>query len=310
MPKSVRTLSLWLLTAGLFNTVLWLDSLDTYLETRWQWSVSALLPPAALLPSRLLVQGFGLSRAAADRASAPRAASPRAFQAALQPLPAGAYWPTVAQQQAAAGPQRIVFAGDSMMQGVAPFVMRELSQAHPDWQMSDLSKQSTGLTARRFFDWPRTIAEATTAQQLTWVVIFLGPNDPRDMFLPDKRVSFPTPEWMTHYVDRVDEILAHAVQHRVRVLWVGLPAMREERLQRGVVVLNQVFHDRAQAFGTDYLATEPLIGVASLPYQKYQRDAQGQWVPLRTEDGTHFTPAGLRKISQAVVQHIEKAASP
>jgi hypothetical protein len=75
-------------------------------------------------------------------------------------------------------------------------------------------------------------------------------------------------------------------------------------------VLNHVFHDRASAFGTDYLATEPLIGVASLPFQKYQRDETGPSVSLRTEDGTHFTPAGLRKITQAVVAHIEKAVQP
>ena len=309
-PLSLWALTLLLLVAGLVNTALWLDSLDTYLETRWQGSVSAWLPPAAFKPSRTVAAWLGASLPWTDKTSAPEGQAPRPFQGPLKALPAGAYWPNVAQQKAVPGPQRILFAGDSMMQGVAPFVMRELAQAHPDWQMTDASKHSTGLTARRLFDWPRTIAQATTAQQLTWVVIFLGPNDPRDMFLPDKRVSFPSPEWLENYVARVDEILAHAVQHRVRVIWLGLPAMREDRLQRGVAVLNHIYYDRAQAFGTDYLATEPLIGVASLPFQKYQPDERGQWTPLRTEDGTHFTPAGLRKISQALVQHMEKASQP
>jgi len=308
---SVRALVGLLTAVGLLNTVLWLDSLDTYLEARWQWRVSAALPQAAFTPSRALARWLGLSQMDAHNPSARQPnQAPRPFAGPPKALPAGDYWPTLAQQQALPGPQRILFAGDSMMQGLAPLVMRELAQAHPDWQMSDVSKQSTGLTSRRFFDWPHTIAQATTAQQLTWVVIFLGPNDPRDLFLPDKRLSFPSPEWLTHYVARVDEILAHAVQHHTRVLWVGLPAMREDRLQRGVAVLNQVFHDRAQAFGTDYLATEPWIGMASLPYQKYQLDANGQMVNLRAEDGTHFTPAGLRKISQALVQHLEKATPP
>lgn len=307
---SARALAGLLIAVGVLNSVLWLDSLDTYLEARWQWSLSAALPQAAFTPSQVLGRWLGLSSAQRGPTVAPSGQAPRAFDGPLRTLPAGEYWPTLAQQQALPGPQRILFAGDSMMQGVAPLVMRALAQAHPDWQMTDLSKQSTGLTARRFFDWPHTIAQATSAQQLTWVVIFLGPNDPRDLFLPDKRVSFPSPEWLSHYVARVDEILAHAAQHQTRVLWVGLPAMREERLQRGVAVLNQVFHDRAQAFGTDYLATEPFIGVASLPYQKYQLDANGQMVTLRAEDGTHFTPTGLRKITQALVQHLEKASPP
>jgi len=62
--------------------------------------------------------------------------------------------------------------------------------------MTDLSKQSTGLTSRKFFDWPRTIQQEIQAQNLSLVVIFLGPNDPRDMYLPDKRVSFGKPEWL------------------------------------------------------------------------------------------------------------------
>ena len=306
---TVRQLGWMLIAAGLLNTVLWLDSLDSYLDARWQWRLQAALPEAAFAPSRQLAAWLGAHAVAADP-ELKAEQGPAPLRQPLQALPAGEFWPTLAQQKALPGTQRILLAGDSMMQGVAPFVMRELGQAHPDWQLTDLSKQSTGLTARRYFDWPRTIAQAIEAQQLTWVVIFLGPNDPRDMFLPDKRVSFATPDWLTHYAARVDEILAHAQQHQVRVLWVGLPAMREDRLQRGVVVLNQVFHDRAQAFGTDYLATEPLIGVASLPFQKYQRDATGQLLSLRTEDGTHFTPAGLRKITQALVQHIEKAGQP
>ncbi len=309
-PMSVRSWAWMLWAVGLFNTALWLESLDTYLDARWQWSLSSALPDAAFGPSRQMAVWMGRGSSSLQQTSSSQGMAPRPLAWPLQPLPAGEFWPTLAQQKAVPGPQKILLAGDSMMQGVAPFLVRELSQSHPDWQLIDLSKQSTGLTARRYFDWPVTIAQTIESQQLTWVVVFLGPNDPRDMFLPDKRVSFATPEWLDNYVQRVDEILAHAVQRQVRVIWVGLPAMREDRLQRGVQVLNHVFHDRAQAFGTDYLTTEPLIGVASLPFQKYQPDATGRSVSLRAQDGTHFTPAGLRTITQALVQHIEKAAQP
>ena len=299
---------LW--AVGLLNTSLWLESLDTYLDARWQWSLSSALPDAAFGPSRQLAVWMGRGDRSLQQAASSQGMAPRPLAWPLQPLPAGEFWPTLAQQKAVPGPQKILLAGDSMMQGVAPFLVRELSQLHPDWQLIDLSKQSTGLTARRYFDWPMTIAQTIESQQLTWVIVFLGPNDPRDMFLPDKRVSFATPEWLDNYVQRVDEILAHAVRRQVRVIWIGLPAMREDRLQRGVQVLNHVFHDRAQAFGTDYLTTEPLIGVASLPFQKYQPDATGRPVSVRAEDGTHFTPTGLRTITQALVQHIEKATQP
>jgi hypothetical protein len=154
------------------------------------------------------------------------------------------------------------------------------------------------------------IQQAIDTRGVTVVVIFLGPNDPRDMYLPTHRVSFGQPEWLENYAARVDEILAHAVQKQVRVIWVGLPSMRDDLLQRGAAVSNQVFHDRAQAFGTDYLSTEPLMGMVSLPFRKYLRELNGQQVNLRSEDGTHFTATGLHKIKQALVTHIEKALQP
>lgn len=327
---SARQLAWMMFVAGLFNGVLWLDSLDKYLDARYQWSLSSQWPDAWFEPSRRVAQWLspesrqlpgvsppvaGASKQNADVSGSPAGAVP-AWQApppmssSVKAMPPGAFLETRAVQKLLASPQRILFAGDSMMQGVAPLAIRALSQNHPDWTLIDLSRQSTGITARRYFDWPARIQQEITAQQLTLVVIFLGPNDPRDMYLPDRRVSFDTPAWIENYAARVDEILAHAVQHQVRVIWMGLPAMREDRLQRGAVVSNHVFHDRAQAFGTDYLATEPLVGLVSLPFKKFMRDETGRSVSLRGEDGTHFTPAGLKKITQALVEHIEKAYQP
>lgn len=316
---SVRQFGWMLWVVGVLNAVLWLDALDNYLEARFEWSLSSHLPADWFEPSRRMAiavnkltshigrhdpDATGLAQAQPELPAKP---APRAMALTVEALPAGAFWPSLAVQQLAPGTQRILFAGDSMMQGVAPLVIRDLSLKHPDWQMTDLSKQSTGLTSRKYFDWPRTIQQEIQTRNLTLVIVFLGPNDPRDMYLPDKRVSFGKPEWLENYAARVDEILGYAVQNQVRVIWLGLPAMRDEPLRRGAVVSNHVFYDRAQAFGTDYLSTEPLIGLVSLPFKKSMPDDHGRPLSLRGEDGTHFTPAGLHKIKQALVAHIEKA---
>ena len=72
---------------------------------------------------------------------------------------------------------KVFFAGDSMMQGVAPFVERSLKKQY-GIQSVNLSKQSTGLSYPKFFDWPNTI-EQTLKQQtdIRLLVVFLGPND-------------------------------------------------------------------------------------------------------------------------------------
>lgn len=328
------TLGLWL--GALLLCWLWLTSLDRYLTARYHWSLESALE--ALLPEDRLqqvlavsqrlrdwtsVQGEEPQEAPAERAGLASVAHPRAGMTGaakkrapappeLVPLaePVGQGWPTLRQQSLPAGPQRILFAGDSMMQGVAPLVIRELSRRYPDWSMLDLSRQSTGLTVRRYFDWPSRIIEEMDAQQLSLVVVFLGPNDPWDLVVDGRRHVFPSPEWAQQYALRVDEILSAARERGVKVIWIGLPAMREGRVMQGAVVQNQVFYSRAKAWGTDYLATEPLIGALSEPFQKFMPDASGQPVNLRAGDGIHFTPAGLHRIKQALLDHIEQGVRP
>ena len=328
------TLGLWL--AGLVLCGLWLTSLDRYLTARYHWSLESALDSA--LPEGWLPPLLALSQRLRERTSTDREAldavpadrhdhKPDAPQKpgmslrrpmrtpaapALAPLaePIGQGWPSLRQQWWRPGPQRILFAGDSMMQGVAPLVIRDLSKRYPDWFLLDLSRQSTGLTVRRYFDWPTRIIEEMDAQKLTLVVIFLGPNDPWDLVVDGRRHVFPSPEWAQQYALRVDEILSAARARDVKVIWVGLPSMREGRVLQGAVVQNQVFYHRAKAWGTDYLATEPLIGALSEPFQKFMLDASGQPVNLRAGDGIHFAPAGLQRIKQALLSHIEEGIRP
>ena len=328
------TVGLWL--GGLLLCWLWLTSFDRYLTARYHWSLEAELESA--LPAGWAAPILTASQrlrdwTAAERdededglADGPVAAAPRRKNPVAAPRspgrppappvamplqePVGAGWPTLRQQWLNPGPQRILFAGDSMMQGVAPLVSRELSKRYPDWFMLDLSRQSTGLTVRRYFDWPTRIIEEMDAQQLSLVVIFLGPNDPWDLVVDGRRHVFPSPEWAQQYALRVDEILSAARARGVKVIWLGLPAMREGRVQQGAVVQNQIFYHRAKAWGTDYLATEPFIGALSEPFQKFMPDDAGQPVNLRAGDGIHFTPAGLHRIKQALLQHLEGEIRP
>lgn len=328
------TVGLWL--GGLLLCWLWLTSFDRYLTARYHWSLESEL--ASALPSGWAPSLMHASQRMRDWTSAirdeeegervkgrsgmPKPHSgmdakasttwrPPAPPEAL-PLQAavGPGWPSLRQQWLNPGPQRILFAGDSMMQGVAPLVSRELAKRYPDWSMLDLSRQSTGLTVRRYFDWPTRIVQEMDAQQLSLVVIFLGPNDPWDLVVDGRRLVFPSPQWAQQYALRVDEILSAARERDVKVIWLGLPAMREGRVHQGAVVQNQIFHSRAKAWGTDYLATEPLIGALSEPFQKFLPDASGQPVNLRSGDGIHFTAAGLHRIKQAVLDHIEGGLRP
>ncbi|CCW31877.1 DUF459 domain-containing protein [Xenorhabdus nematophila] len=149
---------------------------------------------------------------------------------------------------------KVLFAGDSMMQGVAPLLKRRLSQEYGIASIN-LSKQSTGLSYPGFFDWPKTISNALRKNaDIKLVVIFLGPNDPWDM--PAKRggpyLKFASEDWEKIYRQRIETILNDARQHQVNVIWVGPPNMRQKKLSGNMIYLNKLYQTEVIKMGEIY----------------------------------------------------------
>jgi hypothetical protein len=201
---------------------------------------------------------------------------------------------------------KVLFAGDSMMQGVAPLVINQLRKESPKGVFVDLSAQSTGLTVRRYFDWPTKIKDETLSRGFELVAVFLGPNDPWDIYEGAKRYAFGTPEWEDKYRDRVIEVMQFAQDKQVHVIWIGLPNMKEDRVRRGAIVQNKIFKEQASHFNFDYLSTEDLLGGLDEPFKKFVDEPGKGQVMLRADDGIHFTQAGLRLISARLYELIKK----
>ncbi len=197
---------------------------------------------------------------------------------------------------------RILFAGDSMMQGVAPLLGSSLRKEY-GIQSIDLSKQSTGLSYPRSFNWPKTISDTLAANKdIKVVALFLGPNDPWDM-PPDnkggKYLRFASPEWESQYRERIQSILTNAKEHGADVIWVSPPNMRKKQLSDGVNYLSSLYESEVIAAGEIYLSANDIFKYDSTTYSDYPGDGSGQH-KLRANDGVHFTRTGQRAISNAI----------
>ena len=201
---------------------------------------------------------------------------------------------------------KVLFAGDSMMQGVAPMVITRMRKDYPKGVFVDVSKPSTGLVAMRYFDWPSKIREESIKHHIQVIVIFLGPNDPWDIFEGKKRYSFPSESWEDKYRSRVDNVLDFASSSGIRVIWIGLPVMRDERIKKGAKIENRIFQEEAQKYKFDYLSTEDFLGSLDEPYTKYIDDPQKGKLAVRLDDGVHFTHLGLHLISSRVDEYLRK----
>jgi len=202
-----------------------------------------------------------------------------------------------------AAPGKVLFAGDSLMQGVAPPFQRSLRVEH-GIDSINLGRQSTGLAYPSAFDWPQTIEDTLAADaSIRLLVVMLGPNDPWDMPDPEhpggRYLKFETPQWEAVYRARVARILDAARAHDASVLWIGAPAMKRGQLDAQMAWLMPVIRDEVTRHGAVFVDTRPLLSVPGQPWSD-AIPVGGVMTKMRSGDGIHFTPAGQNYIARHV----------
>lgn len=200
---------------------------------------------------------------------------------------------------------QVFFAGDSLMQGVAPHVQKNLQEKY-DIKTVNLSKQSTGLSYPGFFDWPKTIEDTITQnKQIKILVVFLGANDPWDMPNPagGSYLKFESPEWEAVYRARMVKIVQTAKDHGVSVMWLSPPNMKKGTLNQQMVYLNQIMRDELNKHQVFFIDTRSILGTTGDVYNEYLHQ-DGKAIKMRSADGIHFSTDGQKFIAQVIENHL------
>ena len=199
---------------------------------------------------------------------------------------------------------KVFFAGDSLMQGVAPFVQQYLRKNY-NINTVNLSKQSTGLAYPKFFDWPKTIEQTLNAdKQIKLLVIFLGPNDPWDMPNPKGGafLKFASSEWNSLYLSRVERILNAAKKNNVAVIWLGIPYMKKKQLNDQMRTLDSLLKNYLMP-RVIWLPTDYLLSGGQMSYVDSILLNQKSTI-VRSKDGIHFSAKGQKLLADYIEQHI------
>jgi Uncharacterized protein conserved in bacteria len=200
---------------------------------------------------------------------------------------------------------KVFFAGDSLMQGVAPYVKKMLFKQYKI-ESIDLSKRSTGLSYPKAFDWPKTINDKLSEDpSIKLLVVFLGANDPWDFPVKGYATNarFKSKLWEKQYRLRIASILDHVQKHRVQVLWLAPPCMRKQKLNDGMVYLNKLYQSELEKTQQHFLTTNELLGCS---YEKFNSfiETDKEKIKVRVDDGVHFTPSGQRILAKAIMEKI------
>lgn len=192
----------------------------------------------------------------------------------------------------------VFFMGDSLMQGVAPFVQKTL-QKH-GINSINLAKQSTGLAYPAFFDWNKTLDDTLTKHKIAVVMVFLGGNDMQDMNDHGKRLVFGTDEWSALYAKRVQGVLDSADAHGALVVWAVVPNMQKGKMAQRAPVLRdligKIVHDNQQIV----VDTRQALGETGMQFLP-STTIDGKMVRMRAADGVHMTAKGYASVANALI---------
>lgn len=201
---------------------------------------------------------------------------------------------------------KILLVGDSMMQGVAPYVMSGLRKRFGA-EALDLSKHSTGLAYPGFFNWPEAIKQNLDATEYKALVIFLGANDTWDIIHNGKAIAIGNEFWRNLYTERVETILTYAQHKSVQVIWLGAPPMGREKMNKYIPALNHVYDTSIKKFSplAVFAPTTHLLSTDGHSFVKSLTQPDQGEIMLRTNDGVHFTPAGQKLIARLVLDYFQ-----
>ncbi|KAA6224644.1 MULTISPECIES: GDSL-type esterase/lipase family protein [unclassified Campylobacter] len=199
--------------------------------------------------------------------------------------------------------EEFLLIGDSLMQGVSIALSRDLRNL--GFNVTDLSRQNTGLAYKSYFNWAEATKKAFLANKnIKYLVILLGANDPWDIKRDGIFRHFNTPDWLEIYTERVDEIIQIAKKNKARVLWFEVPPVKSDDFERKMQVLNRIYGEEVLKNKEIFINTRQAFAINN-KFSSYIKDNDNKSVKMRTDDGVHFTPAGGRQMSSLLLKHIK-----
>ncbi len=196
----------------------------------------------------------------------------------------------------------IAVVGDSLAVGVG-MTMEQNLKKYEGLGCQPLGKVSTGLISKKFFDWEKRLTELVATEKPMAVVVVMGGNDANN---PIAGKAAGTPEWSEAYGAKAESFLRIASNAGVKVLWVGLPVMREPAYAARVRAVNAAAKEAcAKVGGCAYMEAGDIFADASGHYVQ-EKDIGGKTVPLRARDGVHMTMAGYDLLCRQVLEKLGK----
>lgn len=188
---------------------------------------------------------------------------------------------------------QVVLAGDSMMAvGLAPALTRGLA-ADKGVRLVKAYRSGTGLARPEVYDWLQQYPQMLGMVRPQLVICALGANDGQNVQVGKQVLEFGSQEWDDFYRSRLNAYLDMLLKTQARVLWVGMPVMKERRFAQKMRHMNELVRTELQRYpAVTWLDPNPALGYADEVFAQYRPGERGKLVKLRADDGIHMTDEG------------------
>ncbi len=204
----------------------------------------------------------------------------------------------------------VLLLGDSMIAGSLGSAIATGLSGDPNQRLVRAVQTATGLNRPDVFDWMKVIPSLLERENPQLIVCSLGANDATDIRNGDRVLEFAQAGWRTAYNKRVVAMMRLLATQQARVLWLGLPPMRDRSFSERARYLNGIFARAAKEVPkVEYFDLEMLVSAPNGEYATFMRNQEGRFARMRMDDGVHYAPSGARWIARWVVDWIYERRS-
>jgi hypothetical protein len=209
---------------------------------------------------------------------------------------------------AVADPHRgtaVLLIGDSLIAGSLGGTLSRALSRDARLHVIEAFQTATGLSRPEIYDWMKVVPPLIEREKPQLVVVSFGANDATNIREGDRLIEFGDFSWRRSYSEHVLAMMRALSGTDARVLWLGLPPMRDTRLHERTQYLNGIFAQCASKVPrVEFLPLGMLVSSGSGEYATFLNGPDGRLVRYRLDDGVHYSPAGARAISRWVVDWI------
>ncbi len=238
------------------------------------------------------------SAGAAESASAANAADAAKAGSAAANAPVDGAEPAVR-------PTTLLLVGDSLLAGGLSAAITRALARDLRFRVVPAVQAATGLSRPDVFDWMKVVTPLIEREKPAFVVCSFGANDTQSIRQGDELLEFGQADWRAAYRERVLSMMRALSANGARVLWLGLPPMRDRRYSEHARELDRVFLTSSRAVtGVEYLELGMLVSGTDGDFATFAQTRDGHFVKLRMDDGVHYSAAGSGAIARWVVDWV------